>query len=204
MSSNNIGIRRLSKIPMFNSPELYGGSIYESTYANDYQRKSNLNNQSSNYDDNHDQLYINRNISKSLDYFPRVVDFNSQPLYKTGKYGLEAIHRPRRISGINQFRSPMDPSIRKETQNNFNSQSMYNQEFSSFSKPKIPSYIRKDGYYHTNSEKNVRYLKSYNGALIPYIPSFPTLKKPLPPIGTQETNHEKDFPHYKTLFYTSN
>jgi len=202
MATDSTG-RGLSKIPMFDTPNIYGSSIYETTYSNDYQRKNSIN--ANQFADYHDEMLMHKAVSKSLDNFntSTILD-SSQHLYKTNKYGLQPVHRPRRIVGINQFRSPMDPSIMNETRQTLISQSAYNREFSSFPKPKIPSYIRRDGYYHTNSEKNIRYMKSYTGALIPFIPSLPMLKNPLPAIKDHESYHEKDFPNDKPLFFTSN
>lgn len=189
--------RPLSRIPMFELPKPFGNAVYESTYNSDFQKRRSLENfdddiSTNSYDDN--GLFNNQSLSQSFhdlsvmkakakEDFGLTSNPLAQPLYKTNKYGLLPIHRSKKIDGINYFRSHMDPSVKKK----FESQSLYNFDFS-FQKPRIPSYIKRDGYVHTNAEKNVRYLSSYNGSLIPYIPSLPLNKKAsLPPIRTDET-----------------
>ncbi len=192
MTANNW--RPISHIPMFEVQKTYGNAIYESTYASDYQKRRSLENSDESAEDN---LLLNQDVSQSMhqislmkanhamkNNLAQSVDPLAQPLYRTNKYGLLPIHRSRKIDGINYFRSEMDPSVMRDAKKELETRSLYNFDYTMNQKGKIPGYIKKDGYFHTNSEKNVRYLKSYNGSLIPYIPSFPLNKRPLPPIRT--------------------
>lgn len=189
---------------MFELPQKFGNAIYESTYTGDYQRKKKVEDF---VDESLDQqLWGNKELHSSFQdlsqerrkFYEQESKSDYQPLYKTYKYGLLPIFKSKKIDGINYFRSHMDPSVMNETKRSFNVSTSYQDLQSKLPKyshkAKIPTYIKRDGYFHTNSEKNVRYLKSYNGSLIPYIPAFSSLKKPLPAIGTSESFHEKDFP----------
>ena len=203
MAHNNWRPLSISSIPMFETPKaLVGGPIYQSTYTSDYQKRRSLENVDENSDD---YLMGNKNLSESMyelslmkanhaakNHLSHSADPLAQPLYKTNKYGLLPIHRSKRIDGVNYFRSHMDPTAISEAKRQLESRSIYSLDFYTASSRKIPGYIKKDGYHHTNSERNVRYLKSYNGSLIPYIPSLPLNKKPLPPIRTDLTTHRFD------------
>jgi hypothetical protein len=191
----------ISSIPMFEAPKaLIGAPVYQSTYTSDYQKRKSLEADNENSDD---YLLGNKSLSESMHELSLMkashasrnrlaysVDPMHQPLYKTNKYGLLPIHRARKIDGVNFFRSQMDPAAISEARRELESRSLYSIDYTiSNSSRKVPGYIKKDGYHHTNSEKNVRYLKSYNGSLIPYIPSLPLHKKPLPPIKATPIHH---------------
>jgi len=191
----------ISSIPMFEAPKaLIGAPVYQSTYTSDYQKRKSLEADNENSDD---YLLGNKSLSESMHELSLMkashasrnrlaysVDPMHQPLYKTNKYGLLPIHRARKIDGVNYFRSQMDPAAISEARRELESRSLYSLDYTiSNSSRKVPGYIKKDGYHHTNSEKNVRYLKSYNGSLIPYIPSLPLHKKPLPAIKATPIHH---------------
>jgi hypothetical protein len=186
---------------MFEAPKaLIGAPVYQSTYTSDYQKRKSLEADNENSDD---YLLGNKSLSESMHELSLMkashasrnrlaysVDPMHQPLYKTNKYGLLPIHRARKIDGVNYFRSQMDPAAISEARRELESRSLYSLDYTiSNSSRKVPGYIKKDGYHHTNSEKNVRYLKSYNGSLIPYIPSLPLHKKPLPAIKATPIHH---------------
>ena len=67
----------------------------------------------------------------------------------------------------------MDPlNIRKnKSQTLLKSSTLYNFDNIRLSNRKIPQYLKEDGHYHTNAEINVRFLRTYSGAILPYMPS---------------------------------
>ena len=54
----------------------------------------------------------------------------------------------------------------------------YNFDHVRFGSRKIPNYIKQDGHFHTNAEVNIRYLRKYDGTLLPCIPSAPSAENP--------------------------
>ena len=51
----------------------------------------------------------------------------------------------------------------------------YNATGQIYKRPQIPDYTKRDNFFQTNQEKNIAYVQTADGKLMPFVPSDPDL-----------------------------
>lgn len=158
----------LSNIPMLDKGHLVDKSFYKTTYNQEYTSKKRFQEDKvdkipdfsvyNSYDFRELQERLqnkNNNNNKSSEHIePDSSQFNS------GSF----------INAESIYYSPSHNSL-----NDLITESRYSfggaNNIYPYKKPTIPSFIKRDHFFQTNAEKNIKYLSTYTGGLLPIVPS---------------------------------
>jgi len=162
MTKNQQGyyINSLSSIPMFEQGKLTGKNYYNTSYHQDYPKKQKFLDMQKNYQKNPDfSTYDN---SQRYDYKELSSRLQEKSKNKTNRKDYKDEH-------MGQFES--------KSLNNLNTETgyQYNATAQIYKRPQIPEYTKRDNFFQTNQEKNIAYVQTADGKLMPFVPSDPDL-----------------------------
>ena len=152
MTKNQQGfyINSLSSIPMFEQGKVTGKNFYNTSYHADYPKKQRLLDRQTEYQKNADFSTYN-----NYDY--KMLSERLEAKEKSNSSRSEFVK--------NQFNS--------NSLDNFNTESRF--AFSGtgqvYKRPHIPDYTKRDNFFQTNQEKNISYVTTHDGKLMPFVPS---------------------------------
>lgn len=195
-------LNTLSSLPMFDNANNINDSTYKTTYSQDFTKKVKYLDRLESQRDLDRFSYVNSNSFGKLSMQPSSQTYNVNSLtsrLKQKELKKSTLNELADEESNNDFAYKSeyfnDPLLNNSSSqlfgskscNNFMSQSFLNKqaeplseshssfntfETSLYKKPKIPSYIKRDSYYQTNSEKSLTYVRTHEGVMMPLAPSM--------------------------------
>jgi hypothetical protein len=159
MTKNQQGyyINSLSSIPMFEQGKLTGKNYYNTSYHQDYPKKQKFLDMQKNFQKNTD--FSTYDSSQNYDYMGLSARLKEKSKNQSNL----------RDEYIGQFGSKSLNNLNTETRYQYNATGQI------YKRPQIPDYTKRDNFFQTNQEKNIAYVQTADGKLMPFVPSDPDL-----------------------------
>jgi hypothetical protein len=174
----NIYFNSISNIPMFDQVKLNDRSHFNTTYRQEYSKKKNI------LEPMENTKPVGFSTYHSYDYKSLTDRMKANNNNHRNKFTDQF------TNSIGEFNSASTESFSGSNLNDLSTESRFsfNGSMNVYQRPKIPNYIKRDNYYQSNAERNISYIQTYNGMLLPYVPAKVSRISQMPKIETSGSN----------------
>ena len=161
----------LSNLPMFEQGLVSGKVFYNTTYKEDYLQKEKFMDSGRKFQDNNKRnpaysTYNNeggyniKELSERLDK-----KYNESGNFDSGSENKFLMESFKGSHSISSNKSALN-DVLSETKYSFSGTG-----HDIFKKPTIPAYTKRDNFFQTNAERNIAYVTTAEGQLMPFLPN---------------------------------
>jgi len=190
----NIYFNSISNIPMFDQVKLNDRSHFHTTYRQEFSKKRNI----------LESIENNKPVG-----FSTYHSYDYRSLTDRMKANNNQNNRNRFAdqftNSTGEFNSASTESFSGNNLNDLSTESRFsfNGSMNVYQRPKIPTYIKRDNYYQSNAERNISYIHTYNGMIMPYVPARISRSSQMPKIEkiASQSNEKKNKSEHLSHFF---
>lgn len=167
----------LSNIPMLDTSHLADESFYKTTYREDFVKKNRLRERKIERPD--DFSVYNKHAYDYKELSNKLAEKNKETTTTTtttttgnNEFASDSLlsSSSNKLSKSAYWYDSRDPEAMGIYDSNTETRSSFNGNFHVYQRPHIPQYIKRDNFYQTNAERNIGFLRTEQGILIPTVP----------------------------------